>query len=567
MTSSARRAAQSRLARRLSEAVELLAPAGITITPLTAEQAVAVLRSACNPDSLLPRPRRSPHPGTSSPSHDAPGPAQLRTGRAWNEEWDEEWDEALPSSTAGRPTPARPGRPLPTPRPRRGGRGDGPRARRQRAEKPSVRAIRTVGVAVCAGLAGGRDPASRGGLGVGCLVRGHRVPARGAPGLAGAAADLPGPGRRIGARRPGRPGHRGEPAAPPAGQARVRAAFHGRARPPADPQVEAATEDAYDLSDRVARGEGKLFRVGLYLTVHAATETGLADEVAALRALTASLLLDARPATFRSLQGWVSTLPLGLDQLGMSRTFDTAALGAAFPFTSPTYPPPTRPQPPPPPGCSTAMAWAARAWCTGIGSIPASTTTTPTVLGRSGSGKSYFVSLSCCAACIAGSPSPSLIPRTSTPASPPQSVAPPCTSAPAGSGSTPSTCPSPPAPTGAAPPHETAWCCAACSCTPRSPSSSAPRSPPPGEPPWTWAIAASYRGAGITGDPRTWTRPAPTLRDLRDHLADAGRPRAVRPDPAGPRRGGSRRWSGRAAWPDEAAMLRGGAAPAHAQRR
>src|SRR5207247_581505 len=50
----ARRAAESRLVRRLSEAIELLAPAGIVITPLDAGQATAVLASACNPDTLLP---------------------------------------------------------------------------------------------------------------------------------------------------------------------------------------------------------------------------------------------------------------------------------------------------------------------------------------------------------------------------------------------------------------------------------------------------------------------------------------------------------------------------------
>ena len=52
-------------------------------------------------------------------------------------------------------------------------------------------------------------------------------------------------------------------------------AEHGRLF---DPQVEAATEDAYDLSSRVARGEGKLFRVGLYLTIHAVSEKALGDE-------------------------------------------------------------------------------------------------------------------------------------------------------------------------------------------------------------------------------------------------------------------------------------------------
>ena len=112
-------------------------------------------------------------------------------------------------------------------------------------------------------------------------------------------------------------------------------AEHGRLY---DPQVEAATEDAYDLSARVARGEGKLFRVGLYLTVHAFSERALADEVAALRSLCASLLFDAKHTTYRSLQGWVSTLPMGLDLIGMRRTFDTSALSAAFPFTSPDLP-------------------------------------------------------------------------------------------------------------------------------------------------------------------------------------------------------------------------------------
>jgi hypothetical protein len=50
----ARRAAESRLVRRLGEAIELLAPAGIVVTPLDAGRATAVLASACNPDTLLP---------------------------------------------------------------------------------------------------------------------------------------------------------------------------------------------------------------------------------------------------------------------------------------------------------------------------------------------------------------------------------------------------------------------------------------------------------------------------------------------------------------------------------
>ncbi|MBE1579441.1 PrgI family protein [Amycolatopsis marina] len=49
-----RRAAEARLVRRLSEAVELLSPSGIVVTPLDAGQATAVLAAACNPDSVIP---------------------------------------------------------------------------------------------------------------------------------------------------------------------------------------------------------------------------------------------------------------------------------------------------------------------------------------------------------------------------------------------------------------------------------------------------------------------------------------------------------------------------------
>ncbi|SEH02416.1 AAA-like domain-containing protein [Nonomuraea solani] len=109
-------------------------------------------------------------------------------------------------------------------------------------------------------------------------------------------------------------------------------AQHGRL---ADFAAEAAADDATHLADQLARGHGRLFKVGLYLTIHAATEPELAAEVERVRALASSLLLDAQPATFRALQGWTTTLPLGVDSLNATRTFNTTALAAAFPFTSP----------------------------------------------------------------------------------------------------------------------------------------------------------------------------------------------------------------------------------------
>jgi type IV secretory pathway VirB4 component len=105
-----------------------------------------------------------------------------------------------------------------------------------------------------------------------------------------------------------------------------------------DPEVDAAAFDAADLATSLARGEARLFRVGLYLTVHADTIEDLTERVTEVRNLAASLLLDSAPATWRQLQGWISTLPLGYDAIGMRRVFDTAALAAAFPFSSPDLP-------------------------------------------------------------------------------------------------------------------------------------------------------------------------------------------------------------------------------------
>ncbi|MDQ1439258.1 MAG: hypothetical protein QOK43_2887 [Acidimicrobiaceae bacterium] len=101
-----------------------------------------------------------------------------------------------------------------------------------------------------------------------------------------------------------------------------------------DPSLDASAEDARDLAGRLARGQGRLFSLGLYATARGSDEEELARESTRLRALCDSLLLDTVPSTFRSLQGWMTTLPLGLDLLRMRRTVDTDALAASFPFAS-----------------------------------------------------------------------------------------------------------------------------------------------------------------------------------------------------------------------------------------
>lgn len=102
----------------------------------------------------------------------------------------------------------------------------------------------------------------------------------------------------------------------------------------ADPELAAAVDDARELGDRLARGDGRLFSLGCYLTLRGGAEDEALSERDRLRSLLNSLMLDAVPTTWRALQGWLTTLPLGLDLVRMRRTVDTAALAAAFPFAS-----------------------------------------------------------------------------------------------------------------------------------------------------------------------------------------------------------------------------------------
>ncbi|KAA5825426.1 conjugal transfer protein TraC [Saccharopolyspora hirsuta] len=295
---------------------------------------------------------------------------------------------------------------------------------------------------------------------------------------------------------------------------RMHTAQHGRL---ADPAVDAATEDAYTLSDNLARGEGKLFRLGLYLTVHATSEHALAEEVAAVRALASSLLLDAKPATYRSLQGWVSTLPLGLDLLEMHRTFDTHALAAAFPFTSPDLPASD------PAGLTSpsGVLYGANVQSQGLVHWDrfGLDNHNSVVLGRSGSGKSYLVKLEALRSlyrgieiCVIdpedeyrrlceavggtyvhlGAPGVRLNPFDL-----------PITVAPDGRRTAPKD----------AVARRSLFLHTVLAVLLGGEPSAAARAV------LDRAIAATYHQAGITTDPRTWTRPAPLLRDLRDTLA------------------------------------------------
>ena len=110
-----------------------------------------------------------------------------------------------------------------------------------------------------------------------------------------------------------------------------------------------------------------------------------------VRALAASLLLDARPASWRQLAGWATCLPVGVDLLDTGRIMDTDAVAAGYPFSSPDLPPPD----PASPRTAAGVLYGYNAASSGLVLWDrfAQDNYNAVVLARSGAGKSYLVKL------------------------------------------------------------------------------------------------------------------------------------------------------------------------------
>jgi hypothetical protein len=289
-----------------------------------------------------------------------------------------------------------------------------------------------------------------------------------------------------------------------------------------DPAAEVTAGDARDLADRLARGQVRLFRVGIYLTVHAPTRARLRDAVAQVRAAAAATLLDTQPTTWRQLHGWLATLPLAHDGIKARRVFDTDALALAFPLAGPNLPAPL-------PGRGSPVGGVL------VGINPASGgivwwdrwtqhNHNTLILARSGAGKSYLVKLDVLRSLFEGVRVAVIDPEDEYPAL-----------ADAVGGTTirlgvpgvrVNPLDLPPAGRGADVLSRRALfvhtLVAVLLGRPPAPEEAAALDT---------AIAAAYTRAGITDDPTTWTRPAPLLADVVAGLEttdEAGRSLGIR---------------------------------------
>jgi type IV secretory pathway VirB4 component len=101
-----------------------------------------------------------------------------------------------------------------------------------------------------------------------------------------------------------------------------------------DPKLETAIQDAEELRYRIQQGSEKLFLFAMYFTIYAETEKELKANTDHLETTLGGALIYTKTAILQQEAGFNSTLPLGNDELYITRNLDTDAISTTFPFTS-----------------------------------------------------------------------------------------------------------------------------------------------------------------------------------------------------------------------------------------
>ncbi len=101
-----------------------------------------------------------------------------------------------------------------------------------------------------------------------------------------------------------------------------------------DPSLKVKLTDAQQLQDSIAEGTEKFFHFGMYITIYARDKELLEKYSKNLVSTLAAINVVAKPATLLQEQGLVSTQPLGLDKIYITRNMDTTSLATTFPFVT-----------------------------------------------------------------------------------------------------------------------------------------------------------------------------------------------------------------------------------------
>ena len=101
-----------------------------------------------------------------------------------------------------------------------------------------------------------------------------------------------------------------------------------------DPSLKVALSDAQQLQDSIAEGTEKFFHFAMYVTIYASNKELLEKYSRNVTSTLAAMNVTAKPATLQQEQGFLSSQPLGLDRMYVTRNMDTTSLATTFPFVT-----------------------------------------------------------------------------------------------------------------------------------------------------------------------------------------------------------------------------------------
>ncbi len=101
-----------------------------------------------------------------------------------------------------------------------------------------------------------------------------------------------------------------------------------------DASLKVKLSDAQQLQDSIAEGSEKFFHFAMYITIYAPDKKLLEKYSRNITSTLAAMNVTAKSATLLQEPGFISTQPLALDKIHITRNMDTTSLATTFPFVS-----------------------------------------------------------------------------------------------------------------------------------------------------------------------------------------------------------------------------------------
>lgn len=101
-----------------------------------------------------------------------------------------------------------------------------------------------------------------------------------------------------------------------------------------DPMLETGIADVEDLRDKLLQGTERFFKFGLYITLYGEDVSDINKKQKFIESLLEAQMIYTKPAVFRMEQGFVTSAPIGKDDLGNGNSMNSSPLSTTFPFVS-----------------------------------------------------------------------------------------------------------------------------------------------------------------------------------------------------------------------------------------